>query len=427
MVSFGQNSIGTASDIAKNKYQSSPDLEDAALYSDLRKSVGEKPRGWRAGVAGLLRGMEHGSKLKASEKFNKEMDYLESVNNSLIEQNQWHQKQEFAKQKALPQILSYIDNVNKLDPMSRNIMLQGILDQYNQDSGNDYKLKSQDALNPFLITMGSKNGEKTNDLRNLFMSDEILQQRMAMKTPEYLEKMQQERQDKERAFAIQEKNANSYAVGQSNIGQTKKSSQMINNNSGNNFEFNGNTYDTVPLNNLEKGEKTDYGKTVNKSVSQIPINEQALRSINIMREIFEKNPNIGSAFVNMLDSEDENSFSTWIGKNLMSKQEQADMEILKKASGDLNLSTVLSVPGKSATDLLKRTIKAASPTGKLTKIGFDKIADEWEQRAYANIEMAKAQAKGREQGKMIISLINQNQKIQQQDNDMWDQIGTPIQ
>jgi len=222
-----------------------------------------------------------------------------------------------------------------------------------------------------------------------------------MTMPQY----QEELQDKRRKLALEEDKVEAYKFEKgvpSRYGQKGAGGGGVET-----FEYNGHQYDTVPLSGREKGEITDYGKNVNKAVSQIKTNENALQSINNMREVFKRNPNIGESWINMLSSgEGEDTWGRWISKKFASRQERADMEILKKASNDLNLSTVLSVPGKSATDLLKRAIQAASPTGTLTKQGFDKIANEWEGRATDNIDLAQAQARARAQGKMILSKSN---------------------
>lgn len=396
------------SDLYKNK-ASLPNQHDvnAKLYSELSGAFsnksGERPRGaWRNFGAGIFKGMEHSEQSKNVAKkredydnYDKVMNYFREVNQSAMERNEWHQKREAAKEEFMPQVVAYADNIDKLDPQSQRILAQNILEGYGRAIGEEFKLSSIDGSNPFLMTIESSKGQQLFDVRSMFAGDKVLQQELATKMPAYQMKLQQDRQDKERELGMKEKELNAKYP---NYG--KENGEF---NAPEPFEFNGNSYEVVPLTGLEKTEKSDYGKSVNKAVSQIPTNENAIISINNMKEVFERNPNIGESWVNMLSSgEDEDTWGRWVSKNFVSRQERADMEILKKASADLNLSTVLSVPGKSATDLLKRAINAASPTGTLTKIGFDKIADEWENRAISNIDMARAQAHARAQGKMIV-------------------------
>jgi hypothetical protein len=399
MASFGENNLGTASEIAKNKYQSDPNTVDAELYGDLSKIAGENPRGWRAGVAGFFKGAQHGSKLKASEKFNKTMDYLESINNSTIEKNQWYEKQKFAKAKVLPQVLSYMDNITKLDPLSRNAMVDDILEQFNEATGSDYKRKSIDGLNPRLITVGSKKGEKLLDLRNLFAGDEVLQKRMAMQTPEYLENMQQERADKERAFKIQEQNANSYAQGQNknkttNISHAGDSEETL--------TFGDQTYKVGNLNTIEKSARSDYQKQVYKDVAAIPKNNQ----------VFDRNPNIGTSFINMLDNPD--GIDSWfnIFARKLAGKDLTDMEILRKATNDLNLDTILGIPGKVATNLVKKAVQAASPSGKLTKGGFDVVSSGWVAKIHEANELSNAKYTAMQQGKSLVPTAYMGKKSQ---------------
>lgn len=385
---------------------------DAQLFADIGKNFsapGDRPRGALRNLgAGLAKGAEYGLKSRAIserkdnyDKYENVMNYLQEVNNAAIEQNQWYEKRENARKEMMPQVISYMDNIDRLDPQSRRFMAQDILAQYGDAIGENFKLSSIDGTNPYLMTIQSDKGQQLFDLRSLFAGDEAMQQAIAMKMPEYQMRLQEERQMKEREFALKQKD-HDLRLYKEGIPGGQYGSSGDGFNSENKIEIDGQSYETVPLKGRTSGEITDYGKLVNKNVSQIKTNEQAIQSINDMRQIFERNPEIGQSMINMMIDSDESSWSTYLAKQFFSKQERADMEILKKAASDLNLSTVLSVPGKSATDILKKEIKSASPSGTLTKIGFDKIANQWEQRAISNISMANAMAQARAQNKMII-------------------------
>ncbi len=404
------SSIGLGANMESMRYQNQAALpnqndNDAQLFSDIGKGFsapGDRPRGgWRNLGAGIAKGLEYGAKSNAIgerkknyDKYENVMNYLQEANNAAIEQNKWHEKRESARKEMMPQVLAYIDNIDRLDPQSQRIMAQDMLAQYGEALGEDFKLSAIDGSNPFLMTIQSSKGQQMFDLRSLFAGDEAMQQGIAMKMPEYQMKLQQERQDKERDFQLKEKALEARYPTKAPVAEGSDSNQT--------FEVNGQNYSAITMDRMEKSAKADYQKTVNKSVAQIPINNKAIESIQAMREIFNRNPNIGSALINIADSEDENTWPSFLGKKTLSTSERADMEMLKKLSGDLNLSTVLSVPGKSATDLLKQTIKSSAPHGKLTKQAFDKIADSWEKRASENISLALAQAKGMQEGEMII-------------------------
>jgi hypothetical protein len=407
------NPISTGVAIAQQDFQNHSGIrnehdDDAEFYSSLSQMAGPKPRGAAAAFAGLTEGLAHGAKKnstakkqEALSKYDRVMDYFRTQVMEQDKMKKWYETRDFAKTKYLPQVLSYAQNVNNLDPQSRRMMLDDILNGYNQTIGEDYKLSSIDGSNPFIVTLTGKKGAQVVDIRNLFSGDENAQTLLNMQMPEYLKKQQEERQDKERKRTLEEDKFEAYKYDK---GLDSKFGKKGEGGGVEVFEYNGHQYDTVPLKGREKGEITDYGKTVNKSVSQIPINERAITSVNSMREVFERNPNIGESWINMLSSgEGEDTWGRWIAKKFATRAERADMEILKKASNDLNLSVVLSVPGKSATDILKRAVQAASPTGTLTKQGFDKISNEWEGRAVDNIDMAQAQGRARAQGKMILS------------------------
>lgn len=403
------SSVGLGANMETMRYQNEAALpnqheNDAQLFADIGKQFsapGNRPRGaWRNLGAGIAKGLEYGAKSHAIgernekyDKYDRVMNYFQEVNNAAIEQNQWYAKREAAKKELMPQVLAYMDNIDRLDPQSQRIMAQDMLAQYGDAIGENFKLSSIDGSNPFLVTIQSDKGQQLFDLRSMFAGDEAVRQSIAMKMPEYQMRLQEERANKERDFQLKER-ALEMRYPSKNPVPEEEGDQS--------FDINGQNYSVISMNGMEKSAKADYQKTVNKSISQIPINNRAIESIQAMREIFDKNPNIGSALINIADSDDENSWSSWLGKQTMSSADRADMEILKKLSGDLNLSTVLSVPGKSATDLLKQTIKSSAPHGKLTKQAFDKIADSWEKRASENISLALAQAQGLQQGRMVI-------------------------
>lgn len=405
--------------------------DDADLFASLGAMAGPKPRGAAALFSGFAKGLEHGSKSKSTakkqealSKYDRVMDYFRETNNQMMEQKKWYETRDFAQKKYLPQVLSYAQNVNNLDPQSRRMMLDDILNGYNQAIGEDYKLSSIDGSNPFIVTLTGKKGAQVVDIRNWFSGDENAQTLLNMQMPEYLKKQQEERQDKQKEFDLKQEELDIKKF-EKGIAGGQFGQQGDSFGSENKFEYNGNEYDVVPLKGLQKGEITDYGKAVNKSVSQISTNENSIKAINTMRDVFERNPHIGESWINMLrNGDDEDTWGRYIAKKFAGRKERADMEILKKASADLNLSTVLSVPGKSGTDILKRTIDAASPTGTLTKDGFDKVSNDWEERAINNIDMAKSQAHARSKGMMIVSK-KQSESAKPQDE--WSNLGAPAQ
>ncbi len=121
-----------------------------------------------------------------------------------------------------------------------------------------------------------------------------------------------------------------------------------------------------------------------------------------MEEVFDRNPNIGTNMINMLDNPD--GVDSWwnITGRKLSGQDLTDMEILRKATNDLNLDTILGISGKSATDMLKKAVQAASPSGKLTKGGFDNVSAKWKAKAFEANELAQAKYEALQQGKSLV-------------------------
>jgi hypothetical protein len=177
--------------------------DDAELFTNLSKIAGDKPEGAAALFTGLMEGATYGAKTKSTEKkqealskYDRVMDYLRKVNAQAMEMKEWHQKRDFAQQKYMPQVLAYAENVDKLDPQSQRLMAQSILDGWNRTTGDSYKLDTIDGADPFIMTVSSKDGAQVIDVRDLFAGDEVLQQKLAMKMPEYQMKLQEERAQK---------------------------------------------------------------------------------------------------------------------------------------------------------------------------------------------------------------------------------------
>lgn len=385
---------------------------DAQLFADIGKSFsapGDRPRGVLSNLgAGIAKGLEYGAKSHAIgerrddyEEHANVMNYFQDVNDAAIEQNQWYETREKARTEMMPQVLSYMDNIARLDPQSQRIMAQDMLAQYGEAIGENFKLSSIDGSNPFLMTIQSDKGQQLFDLRSMFAGDEAIQQSIAMKMPEYQLKLQQERQDKQRKFDLMkdELEIKKYKEG---IPSGKYGTRGGGMDGESTVNIGGQDYESIPLDSLEKSAKADYQKKVSASLAQVPINNQAIETIQGMKDIFKKHEDIGSSLIHLLDTEDMNSWGNIIARKFTSQEKLAAMEKLKKMASDLNLSTILGVPGKSATDLLKQEIKKAAPHGILTKEGFDDIANKWEKRAYERNQFATAQAKGIREGRMII-------------------------
>jgi len=392
-----------------------PTQEDAnaKLYKELSGSFGSKaggrPRGgWRNFASGLFQGLEHVETSKAiakktakAEKYDKVMDYFQQVNDSAIERNEWYEKRESARQEFLPQVVAYADNIDKLDPQSQRIMAQSILEGYGRAIGEDFKLMAIDGSNPFVMTVESSKGAQVFDVRSMFAGDKVMEQQLAMKMPEYQMKLQNERQDKEREFALKEKE-HALKMYEKGVPGGQYGTSGGANGEGKTLEIADHSYKVGNLSGVEKTARAEYQKKVYKDVDSIPKNNQALEAIETMREVFERNPNIGSSFINMLDNPDgTESWFNLIGRKL-SGQDLSDMEILKKATNDLNLDTILGITGKAATDLLKRAVQAASPSGKLTKKGFDVNAAKWEKKARQNNELAMAKYEAMQKGLSLV-------------------------
>lgn len=407
-----ETSIKNTGDLENNRYKNdaalrSPHEDDAAFFDDIGNSVsapGQRPRGIGANfAAGLSKGLAHGARSKATAekkgKYDKHatvVNYLQQAQGEALKQNQWYEQEERRMETVKPFAVGGLEVAySGMDYTTGNDRMRNIIEQAKIA---DPRIKGDYigyVPNSPIVNLRTQDGEIiAYSLSNLVGEDVV-------------NRVQKNYIEQQKLNTSQD-NVEVTKYGKGIPG--KYESQGDGFGADNKFEYNGEDFDVVPLRGLTSSEKSDYGKSVNKAVLSIPVNERAINSVNDMREVFKRNPNIGKSWVNMLSSgDDEDTWGRYIAKKFTSSPELSDMQLLKKASADLNLSTVLSVPGKSATDLLKQAINASSPTGFLTKQAFDQVANSWEERAMSNITYAQAQAQARAQGKMIISKMAKSQ------------------
>lgn len=144
----------------------------------------------------------------------------------------------------------------------------------------------------------------------------------------------------------------------------------------------------IVLNKMPRVFQNEFSKLALKSKDTAKTSKRTIDTINEMEQIFAEHPDIGSSFVNLLESEEggiSGKISRQLTRQFASEKTLTAVQRLRKLSADLNLSTVLGMPGKVATDLLKKQIQASAPGGNLTYDAFKAIAENWKKRAHENI------------------------------------------
>lgn len=146
----------------------------------------------------------------------------------------------------------------------------------------------------------------------------------------------------------------------------------------------------------------DWKKIVNKEKSSLVPNKRAIESIKGMKEIFNKYPDIGSSFLNIIEEDQKGgpSWMTQLMRKAANEEERSAIHLLKKLSADIQLDTVMGMPGQKGTDIMKRAVQAASPTGILTKKAFDDVSNIWLKRADENIKKIKIMEDAQKRGMM---------------------------
>lgn len=292
--------VGLEASIAQQSFKNNADTrnehdDDADLFASLGAAAGPNPRGGAALFSGFAKGLEYGSKRKSTDKkqesldkYNRGIDYLQNQLTELNKRNEWYEKRAFAKQKYLPQMLTYAQSVNTLDPQSRKMMLDDIMSGYNQSIGEDNKIVSIDGSNPFLVTIKNGEGELTVlDTRNLFDGDPNAQAILSPLYPQFLAKQEEARNQMK---LENDRKADKFELEKYKAGVESKF--------GNKGEGE-NPYGSVLSKSLPKGSGSVMS-TLNadiKIAQEIPV---IMKQMDEAEEIIRLNPAIGRGWANFL-------------------------------------------------------------------------------------------------------------------------------
>lgn len=375
------------------------------VSSQLYENLGNKRGGWRSLVGGVLQGVKNSSDLsklfnnqKKAEEFAKTLDYFQEINNAKLQQQQYYEQIENAQREMRPEVLAYFQNQKK-DPQTADLSGRQMWDKYKSLTGVSGEWLGWMPLNENVAMIKDGDRIKQVDIRPLLLGDEYTTNEIATLGQDYQNKLQEQRQENDRKYELEARKVGSLErvnnkrsdLYNAQINALKPVSQQATL-EGVQPEI-SNERGEIPLERMGKKFVDEWSKVALKEINQIPTNRRAIETVREMRAIFDKYPEIGSSFLNAVStaSEDE-GLKNIIARNIseFSDPEQyAAVRELEKLSSDLELSTVMGLPGKTATDILKRAIQKAAPSGKLPYRAFNMIADSWEKRATENIQRAQ--------------------------------------
>lgn len=301
--------------------------DDAKLFADIGAAAGPNPRGAAALFSGVAKGLEHGARSKSTakkqaklERYNKAMDYFREVNRVAAEHKKWYETREFAQQQYLPQVLAYAENVTKLDPQSQRLTAQSILDGWNRTVGDNYKLNSIDGSDPFVMTVSGDDGTQVIDIRTMFAGDDLLQQKLAQKMPEYQLKLQEKR---EKLQADQNFRQENLELEKAKAGLPNKFQKASNTDAQTQQVGNNGNYGSIPLSVMKGKGIMSFMGTINTEMNiakDVPI---VLNMLEEGRQIINSNPNLGTAWSNLV-GKDRSSRAALLDKDTRAAYEKLD-------------------------------------------------------------------------------------------------------
>ncbi len=145
----------------------------------------------------------------------------------------------------------------------------------------------------------------------------------------------------------------------------------------------------ISLYELEPSARTEFQKEVQKKIKDVKTNKQGIDSLDKMAAIVKNNPGIGTDFAQYMSSSNPSEFLGNLKRKSANKRKVAAIEQLEKFSADLNLATIQGFSSKTATDILKKTIRDATVNGHLTDEAFFSIYKSNRERALQNISEAQ--------------------------------------
>lgn len=122
----------------------------------------------------------------------------------------------------------------------------------------------------------------------------------------------------------------------------------------------------VPLSSLNKKFADTFSKDATAKIKTLDTNKRAIESAKEMEDIFKKYPNIGSSFLNAVQTEGKEATGFWntLLKNFAKNDPKfAAIEKLRKLSSDIRYDIVMNTPGAKGTDIVKNLIKEATTSG----------------------------------------------------------------
>lgn len=389
---------------------------DAQLFADIGKSFsapGDRPRGGARNLgAGFAKGLEYGAKSNAiSEKkenfgkYQKQMDYLKSVQGEVVKQNQWHAEQEKRLETVKPFAVGGLEiSYSGMDYATGNDRMRNVMEQAKLA---DPTIKGDYigyVPNSPIVNMRDQEGNIiAYSLSNLAGEDVV-------------------KRVQENYIKQQQSNTSNDAI------DVKKYKQGIPGGAyGTKNENANNPYGSIPLANLKTGGGgRAFMNTLNSEINlakDIPI---VLDQLQEAEDIIKKNPAIGTSWNNWVS---KGSFS----KGFMDKDLRHAYEKLGKIAARVE-ETYVKAKGSSITDAERETIKKGlfdtSLQGRSSQFNINSVRKELaiaaQRGEFAADELLNGRVATSSSFNKFINSQGQ-QSPSNEGNDSWSQLGKKMQ
>lgn len=152
----------------------------------------------------------------------------------------------------------------------------------------------------------------------------------------------------------------------------------------------------IPLDSLTLPAQADYEKRALKAMDDVPEIKRNIETLDKMEKLVNDKPHLATSWIHTLGGTEDKEAGFWgtLGRKFANQEDLAAIQELDKLANSLNFAVIQTVPGKTATNMLKEIIRKASVHSRLTPKAFGNISKGLNQKFVQKLEMAQKYKEG---------------------------------
>lgn len=392
----------------------------AQTFADIGKSFsapGDRPRGILRNIgAGLAKGAETGAKLNSLEEregdfgeYANVMNYFQDVNNSAIEQNQWHENRERQLETIKPFAIGGLEvSYSGMDYGTGNERMRNIMEQAKIA---DPSIKGDYVgyiPNTPIVNMRDAEGNITTFSLSSVVGEDVVKRVQGN-------------------FIDQQKINNDSGYRQTDLDIKKYKAGIKGGQFGEGLTSSEDNYGSIPVKTLGGKGMTPFMNTISSEMNLAKEVPTIVHQIDQAQDIINKNPALGKTWSNLVGGSS-------IAKNALSDETRAAYEKVDKIA-DRVAEAFIRAKGSAISDAERATIKSGlfkvtnSAAG--NKYNINSVKQELmlakERGEFAAEELAKGYIATPKSFEKYKKSLEESSGIENGGGDIWNQLGAPSQ